>query len=141
MSTLLSDLTSRDPHRIWSATSAVTTLRDPVQLDLLAAQLPEIRAQTAGIDLGGALLPNSERLKFVLHKLEYWRDRTGCLCRLYPDWLQFDPNREAKAGNIRILETNLYERTYTCECALCGTRYTVEEGEYHYTWWKWQPVD
>ncbi|MEV0646394.1 hypothetical protein AB0I28_14135 [Phytomonospora sp. NPDC050363] len=24
-----------------------------------------------------------------------------------------------------------------CECADCGKRFEVEEGEYHYTWWKW----
>ena len=102
MSTLLEDLTSKDPTRIWSASSAVVHLRDPQELDRLAHGIAEIRRTTKGVALGGALFPNAERLRFVLRKLKYHRDRVGCLCQLYPEYLMYDPHKEAAAGNIRI---------------------------------------
>ena len=140
MSALLADLLSGDATRIWSATSAITTLRDAQELDLLAAHLAEIEAKTAGVSLSGALMPNSERLKFALRKLAYWRDKEGCLCRLYPEWLMFDPKKEEAAGNVCILRTKtdrVWTVGYDCRCTICETDYAVEEGEYHYTWWKW----
>ena len=129
MDPLLTDLLSGDAQRIWSATSAITTLRDAQELDTLAAHLAEIQAKTDGVPLGGALMPNSERLKFALRKLAYWRDKEGCLCRLYPEWLMFDPKKEEAAGNIRILRTETdgaWTVGYDCRCAICGTDYAVE---------------
>ena len=99
---MLDDLTYKDPARIWSASSAVAHLRDPQELDRLAQGIAEIRWTTKGEALGGALYPNAERLRFVLRKLEYHRDRVGCLCRLYLGYLMYDPHKEAAAGNIRI---------------------------------------
>lgn len=142
MNTLLQDITSGDSRRIWSSSSAIIHTRDEETLDLLSAYLPEIRAKTAGIDLGGALFPNSEHLKFALRKLEFYKNKTGCLCQLYPDYLMYDPKKEESEGNIRIVNTTYLEGnwvdTYTCECVLCETRFRVEEREYHYTWWGWK---
>ena len=144
MSNLLGDLTSKDPTRIWSASSAVVSLRDPQELDRLAQGVADIRRTTKGIALGGALYPNAERLRFVLRKLEYHRDRVGCLCRLYPEYLIYDPRKEAAAGNIRIEETvyqdGRWVDAYVCVCTICGTHYRVEERESHYTWWGWKPL-
>lgn len=144
MSTLLEDLTSGDAHRIWSSTCAVAKLRDESELDLLCAHLPEIEKKTQGIELGGALFPNSEHVRFALQKLHYYKAKQGCLCRLYPDRLMFDPNQEIEAGNVRLLETidtNQWSIVRVCQCELCGTVFRVEEGECHYTWWKWNIVD
>lgn len=142
MNPLFDDLISRDPQRVWSATSEVTTLRDPQTLDLLAARLPEIRDKTANLELGGALFPNKERLRFAIRKLEYWHAKAGCLCRLYPEYILYNPKQEAKAGNVTLLEeqANAATRETTCQCActVCGTVFTVKEAEYHYTWWQWQ---
>lgn len=144
MSTLLDDLTSGDPTRIWSASSAVVYLRDPQELDVLAQHITEIRRRTKGVELGGALVPNAERLRFVLHKLAYHRDRAGCLCRLYPEHLFYDPQKERTAGNVRIEETVYLDGNwvdgYVCVCTVCATRYRVEEREYHYTWWGWKAL-
>ena len=144
MSTLLEDFTSSDPHRIWSASCAVAKLRDSTELDRLALHLAEIQRKTKGIQLGGMFVPNAEHLRFALHKLTYHRDRRGCLCRLYPERLFFNPQEEAAAGNVRIEGTTYVEGKwvdfYTCVCALCGARYRVEERESHYTWWGWKAL-
>ena len=131
MSTILADLTSGDTRRIHAATWAVIKLRDPVELDRLAAAVPEIERATANMDLGGIIYSNRRSLEFALRKLAYHRDRVGCLCRLYPEILGYDPEKEAEAGNVRIRDTG------RCECVVCGTVFEVEYGEAHASWWEW----
>jgi hypothetical protein len=146
MDALLRDLTSGDAHRVWSACGGIARLREPAALDFLAARLEEIRAATDGVPLGGALLPNAVHLRHALRKLEFWRAREGCLCRLYPEYLFYDPGKEAETGHLRILETRLYQDgpwvdAYICECLDCHARFRVEERESHYTWWGWNPIE
>lgn len=141
---ILDDITSRDPQRVIPAMWAIFRLRDATGLDVLAAALPEIEAATAGLELGGIIHSNDETLGFVLAKLRFHRDRAGCLCELYPDHPFYDPEREAEAGYVRILETLYVGRwpdTYRCECAECGARFDVEHGEQHAEWWKWTKAD
>ena len=142
MTTLLEEITSGDPHRVWSSSCAIIKLRDADELDHLSASLSEIKKKTKHVALGGALFPNAEHLRFALRKLEYHRDRAGCLCRLYPEYLIYDPKREETAGNVSIERTTYIDDkwidAYVCRCTLCGTRYRVEEREYHYTWWGWK---
>jgi hypothetical protein len=136
MSTILEGITSGDSHKIWESACAIATLRDPHELELLSAHLSEIESKTHHVELGGTLFPNKEHLKFALRKLRYYKSGEGCLCRLYPEHLVFDPRREEKAGNIRILEviqTDGWTDFYKCQCVLCGTHFRVQEGEYHYT--------
>ena len=144
MSTLLADLTSGDPHRIWSASCTVAKLRDVEELDRLAQHLPLIWCKTRGVKLGGLFVPNSEHLRFALRKLRYHRAGRGCLCRLYPERLFFNPEDEAAAGNVRIEDTTYVDGKwvdfYTSVCTLCGARYRVEERESHYLWWGWKPL-
>mgnify|MGYP001552114095 CR=1 FL=1 len=141
---LLDDLLSKAPTRIWSASCAIRTLRDSALLAELATHIEQIRTSTQGIDLGGALRPNSSHLNFALRKLEWAQNSEGCLCGLYPLDDLYDPNQEAKAGNIQILSTHYLENGYLdfyeTECALCNTRFRVEEQDYHYTWWSWKAV-
>lgn len=141
MSTL-EDLLSRDTQRVWAASSEVAQTRDAQELTLLADHLEQIQAATDGLDLGGARYPNNERLKFALGKLEFWRSKRGCLCQLYPDYLFYNPEKEQTAGNVRILEQTddavNWKSNYHCECTICGHKYRVESGEYHYTWWQWK---
>ena len=144
MNDLLQDFLSRDAQRIWAASCAVIRERDAAQLDELSAHLPVIRRATYGVELGGALFPNAQHLKFALEKLEFWKEKRGCLCQLYPRYLLFDPKREAQAGNVRILaevvDREQWSSHFSCQCAICGADYSVEEAEYHYTWWQWRPV-
>ena len=139
---LLQDFLSREATRIWAASCEVASSRDAAQLDELAAQSGAIARATSGVELGGALFPNAEHLRFALEKLEFWRDRRGCLCRLYPEYLFFDPHQEQKSGHVSIASETVnreqWTTSYHCECALCQTRYAVEEAESHYTWWQWQ---
>jgi uncharacterized membrane protein len=141
---LLEDITSGDSTRIWSSSCEIVRLRDTAELDRLAASLPEIVSKTGGISLGGAFYPNAKRLKFVFRKLEYHKSRDGCLCQLYSEHQLYDPRREAKAGHVSIDGiTYIDDRwvdAYACTCTLCGTKFRVEEREYHYTWWAWSLV-
>lgn len=137
---IFSDLYSRDADRVIDAMWAIFRLRDADALDTLAAALPGIERATAGLDLGGMVHSNDDTLAFALGKLRHHRDRAGCLCRLYPGHLLYDPEVEAEAGNVRILETRHVEKwldSYSCECTQCGTLFAVEYGEQHVSWWKW----
>lgn len=141
---LLDDLTSKDPTRIWAASSAIRTLRDSVLLAELAAQIEQIRASTQGVELGGVLRPNASHLNFALRKLEWVRNAEGCLCGLYPLDEMYDPDREAEVGNVRRLTTQYLEGGYIdfyeTECTICGACFRVEERDYHYTWWSWKRI-
>lgn len=140
MPTLLEDITSRDSHRIWSSCWDIIKLRDALELDVLAAHLDEIKRQARGIELGGALASNNQVLEFALAKLEYIQNKSGCLCALYPRFDRYNPKEEQTSGNIRIVsETggDTWYPTYLCECAVCGRAFSVDEADYHVTWWKW----
>lgn len=140
--TILQDLTSRDAHRIWSGACAVRNLRDRDELHLLASHISEIREATLDVSLGGALRPNSSHLDFAIHKLEFVKDPSACLCSLYTMDDLYDPAKEQESGNVKILGTTLLDGGwvdfYECECLECGAKYRVEEREYHYTWWAWK---
>jgi hypothetical protein len=141
---ILEDVLSRDPRRIYEAAWAIIRLRAPEALDALAAALPEIRRETDGVELGGMAFPNHASLAFALRKLEHHRDSVGCLCGLYPHFILLDPQVEADAGAVRILDITYIQDKwvdhYTCECTHCASRYEVKEGESHYTWWEWRPA-
>ncbi len=140
MPTLLEDITSRDPHRIWSGSWGIIKLRDTRELDVLVAHLNEIKRETRGIELGGMLFSNDRALKFALAKLKYVKNRTGCLCALYLLFDHYNPNEEQTAGNIRIVSMTGGDTcypAYVCECTLCGRTFSVDEAEYHALWWKW----
>ena len=137
---LLADFLSGDPHRIWSASCAVRTLRDPAVLQHLATHRDRIRASASTVPLGGMVRANSTHLDFALTKLAFVADAAGCLCLLYTRDDLYDPAKEEKAGNVRVVSTVMRERFvdhYLCECTPCGARYRVVEGVSHYTWWRW----
>ena len=142
--TLLADLTSKNPERIWASACAIRTLRDLDELRFLAQHLAEIAASVRDVKLGGALRPNASHVNFALRKLRYVQSASGCLCALYPEDDLFDPNQEHAAGHV-VIHTiryidNKWVDYYDCECCICGKHYRVEEREYHYTWWAWQLV-
>jgi hypothetical protein len=135
---ILAGITSRDTGKVYAAMWALVRLRDEAALDALAAMLPEIEHATAGLDLGGMFYSNNETLAFALRRLRYHRDRTGCLCALYPEFLLYDPEKEAEAGNVSAVETG--RESWRCECTRCEAIFTVQHGEAHASWWKWTPV-
>jgi hypothetical protein len=138
---VLDDILSKDPHRIWSASGAIRHLRDRHELAVLVAHLDDIKQKTQGVPLGGALRPNSSHLDFAIRKLEFLKHSSGCMCELYPMDDLYNPGDEAKAGHVVIEATVLDDAKwvdyYVCRCAFCDRRYRVEEREYHYWWWKW----
>ncbi len=138
---LLSDLTSGDAQRIWSAAWAVIRTRDADTLSFLADQSDEIEAATNGVDLGGMIRSNRESLAFALRKLSFVRARKGCLCELYPGNPGFDPERERRDGHVAILSKVEvpYASKFVCECTRCFRRWSVQEGEHHFAFWEWSP--
>lgn len=139
---LLADLLSRDAHRVWAAACTVNSWRRSQALARLAESLPEIERATAGLDLGGALFSNNERLRQAIATLQAQRDGL-CRCWLYPQFLTYDPPKEEQAGDVAVLSTSPpdWTMTYRCRCTHCGAEYEVEQGEYHLTWWRWRGLD
>lgn len=144
MKKLLDDMLSRDPHRVWSAAGAVIRLRDSAALDVLAVHSDDMRRATGTLALGGAVFPNAEHLRFALRKLEFHRDRQGCLCALYPEYLMYSPHREEQDGHVRIdavtTPQDAWGADLACTCRHCGSRFHVQERESHYTWWGWKAL-
>jgi hypothetical protein len=138
---VLHDITSGDPQRIWKACGTITLSRDEAALARLAAHLPEIRSSTEGVELGGMFRANSVQLAFALRKLEFYGSSHGCSCTLYPEYDMYDPEREAAAGNVRLLGAppSRWGDAWQAECTLCGARYRATVESYHYTWWQWSP--
>ncbi|MGY2897190.1 hypothetical protein [Deinococcus sp. UYEF24] len=136
---LLADLLSRDTQRVWASACAVIRLDDDAALDELTRHLPDIKRRTEHLELGGALFPNAEHLKQALRVLRAHRDGL-CRCQPYSGYLFYNPEKEAEAGRVNILSHTPpdWHMTYSCQCTVCGTNYTVEQGEYHYTWWQWK---
>ncbi|HVK28051.1 MAG TPA: hypothetical protein VM575_06905 [Nocardioides sp.] len=143
-SPLVADFLSGDRSRILSALWEVMRTRDPAVLTPLVTALPAIERATADVDLGGALVSNASNLERAFQRIELFG--TGaCLCTAYPAHQFHDPAKEEHAGHVRIVGTVPNERQWEpdriCECTACGKRYQVEQGEYHYTWWKWTALD
>jgi hypothetical protein len=137
---LLEDFLSDDTRCVMHATWQVIRTRDAEALDPLVAALPRIRRATDHLDLGGALHSNRVSLEHALEKIENHRDKT-CWCANYPGLSFYEPSKEEKSGYVRILSTSEpgWSMTYRCVCVLCGQEFEVEQGDYHYTWWKWVP--
>lgn len=126
-------------HAVWE----VFTSRDPDVFAPLVMALPAIEKATADLDLGGALLSNGANLDHALDRIRLVA-RKQCLCGAYPDHVLYDPAKEKAWGHVRIVEEipmfyngNPDRPKRICECTDCGRRFSVTEGEYHYTWWKW----
>lgn len=122
------------------ATWETVRTRDAALLDPLVRWLPKIRRATDRLELGGALHSNGVSLDHALAKIENYRDRT-CWCANYPGLVFYEPSKEVDSGYVRILSTTEpgWSMTYHCVCAVCGQEFDVEQGDYHYMWWKWVP--
>lgn len=138
MTDTLDDLLSSESHRIWQASWEVIRTRDTVLLENLRAALPTIRRATADVELGGMIRPNRDALDHALRKIRDYRS-WRCWCDDYPRLLAFDPAREEERGHATVLgrDPSGWPATYECECAVCGRRFSVEEGEHHALWWRW----
>jgi len=124
---LLADLLSRDSTRIYLARFPILVTRDEETLSFFAAHRDEIEAARDDVELDTA---SRERLGAVLEKLEFFVSRPGCWCTLYPrSDMQFSPESERVEGHVSILrkEQVWMGYRYVCQCAVCGTRYDVDE--------------
>ncbi|GAB2620822.1 hypothetical protein GCM10027067_35860 [Pseudactinotalea suaedae] len=140
---LLADLLSGEKDRIISAMWEVFATRDREILVPLARYLPKIRQATADVELGGMLASQRSNLEHVLDRLGLVSSG-ACLCAAYPAHQFYDPKKEEGRQHVRIVGTvpnqQQWEPDRICECCDCGARFQVEQGEYHYTWWKWRPL-
>lgn len=134
-SELLGEFLSRDEARISAAIDVVNRSSDTA---LLAPVAAELRAVLAGLRAVDFVIVDGNPVELAVDRLEIVRSG-GCLCATYPR-RNPEPQREADQGWVRIDDE-------TCElggrprrvvsCTSCGTVFDVEEGEYHYTWWRW----
>lgn len=143
--TILDDFLSRDAHRVWSASCYVRKLRDEQELYELARYLNEIHKATEDVELGGGFLENRYHLDFALKKLTAVRDSAVCLCELYPHNYFFNPIDEEDQGyvviTIRVADAVNWAVNYQCVCKNCGNKFSVKQGEYHYTWYRWRKIN
>lgn len=137
---LVQEFLSGDPRRVLHAVWEVVATRDPKVLAPVALAVPAIDRATDDVELGGALASNGRNLGHALERLELFR-KGVCLCAAYLVHQFYDPAKEEARGHVRILDTvpnsRQWEPDRVCACTDCGTRFQVEQGEYHYTWWKW----
>lgn len=141
--TLVDDFSSKDGRRVLHAVWQVFKTRDPEVLEPLVKSFRAIDRATDDLDLGGALLSNGKNLEHALDRIRIFGERR-CLCAAYADHVLYEPAKEEAYGHVRIVEeipvfyNGRPDRPKrVCECVDCGQRFEVEEGEYHYTWWKW----
>ncbi|MCA2016443.1 hypothetical protein LDJ79_09995 [Vibrio tritonius] len=138
---ILDKFTSKNPQQIWSASCEVAKCNNLELLDSLAVDIIAIENATKGITLGGALCPNSYHLEFALKKLRYVKNRAGCLCALYSEYMFFNPIDEEKNGNITITEIVKIDGKWIdyhiCKCNKCHVSYKVEERGGHFAFWSW----
>lgn len=92
----LQKLLSKEPNNIWQACSKIAKSTDIGSLTFLAGYLEEISASVQGIDLGGAMLPNTYHLNFALRKLNYVQEKQECLCALYLNICSFPLSLSSK---------------------------------------------
>lgn len=146
---LVADVLSGERSRVLEAVWRIFSTRDPHLLDGPAAALPQLRAAADDADLGGLLASNNAHLHHVLCRLELYA-RGQCLCAAYDSLDRFDSSmfydveKEAALGHVTIVDTEPvpgWIPIRICVCTDCGRRFRVEEGDYHYSWWKWTEVE
>lgn len=134
-SALMQEFLSRDQKRISAAIDVVNRSGDTA---LLAPVAAELRAVLAALRDADFVIVEGNPVELAVDRLELVQSG-GCLCSTYAR-RSVDPEHEAEHGWVRI-------ESESCElggrpkrvvaCSACGTVFDVEEGEYHYTWWKW----
>lgn len=143
---LVEDFLSRDGRRVLHAVWEVIATRDPAVLAPLAARVASIDHATDDLELGGMLASNGANLQHAIDRIGIFGQRR-CLCAAYAGHQFYDPAKEQARGHVRIVREDAVfvdgrpdRPKRICECADCGQWFSVEEGEYHYTWWKWTPM-
>lgn len=133
-SPVVADLLSGEVERVRKVALAVRTTRDREIFEPLAAALPALETSTyAGVDVDAAF----DRIRIFA--------AGTCLCADYLNRQLYNPETEAAAGHVRIVEERQKQLgarpERLCECSDCGRRFHVEEGDYHYTWWRWTELE
>ena len=139
-SPLVEDFLSGDGKRVLSAVWTVFRTRDPAVLAPVSRALPAIEKATADADLGGVFVSNNANLDHALDRIRLFA-QGRCLCAAYRSHQFYDVEKEEARRHVRVVGTVPNDRQWVpdrvCECLGCGKRFQVEQGEYHYPWWKW----
>ncbi|MCC4241323.1 hypothetical protein [Thalassospira povalilytica] len=140
---ILEHFLSRAPHKVWLASCEIRKLRDRDKLLEISEHLKKIRKETKNVfkNSGPGLLSNDYHLNFALKKLSFIRETEACQCELYPSNMFFNPNKEAEEGFVVITDkmedAQNWSADYRCECTICGNKFSIQQGEYHYTSYHW----
>lgn len=138
--TVLDDLLSQDSERIDRARWTLLRTRDAAVIGPVADRLDEVEAA-----LGERPDPrlDDHGRDHVLDRIRRWR-AGRCLCGAYPHSDRYDVERELAAGHITVSSStpgkDWQGPWWVVACTDCGRRFEVEQGQYHWTWWRWMPA-
>ncbi|TGO05382.1 hypothetical protein [Serinibacter arcticus] len=134
---ILADLVSGDASRALSGSHAVIRA-ERATVEELAPHAVRIDRATDDLDYGGALHSNANHVVQAVRVLQA-AAAGECECTTWHGWLFYEPTKLVAAGKAEILSTSEpgWSMTYECRCTACGATYSVEQGDYHYTWWQW----
>src|SRR5690606_30771249 len=102
---MLSKLTSGDPHQIWSASCEIAECTDIEVLKAVSNHLDLIKKATKSMQLKGGLCPNTYHVEFALSKLEHVRSNARCLCVMFPSNVSYSRLTEQDSGRVTIAVT------------------------------------
>ena len=161
MDPIFQKILSGDVYLLKSALNEITHLRDKNRLNLLVEHIDSIsEAATLILDNNSTLFSfagsppepvyhfNYQGKKypdFAFKKLEFVKNREGCLCELYPISSNYAPIKEEENGNIVSLSKveggeSRWDDYYLCKCSLCESEYKVFYREYHGPWYEWKKI-
>jgi hypothetical protein len=67
----------------------------------------------------------------------------NCICKIYPNWQQFSPEREIEMGFLKMegeprINKEKYQKEYELKCLKCQTKWQSNKIHgYHYPWNEW----
>lgn len=80
-------------------------------------------------------------LDFVLCKLCYWCDGSGCLCQLYLYWMYYQFGCEVVSGYVLFFVIGVVDGGWgdmlDVICIVCGCGWCCIDCEYYVLWWEW----
>ena len=141
---VLSDIMSREPYKVWLAACRIISWgQDPEKIGRLIEYLPQIRAGTEDLDMGGLYQPNQRFINFALRTIEFHHCTTSCPCNLFLEH-SFDPVELNEKGHIKILEREKgdWEMNYISLCRKCAQVYRTKQIESgHFSQFTWVKMD
>ncbi|MGX8852189.1 hypothetical protein [Amedibacillus sp. YH-ame10] len=138
---IIKDIVSRDTTRVWGASCEICSWsQNHNKIIQLIPYYEQIISSSRGLNLGGALAPNSRFLKKAIEIIYFHMGDNGCPCCLLSE--DSNPLQLIEDGYFALDDTyyigdSSCVDSYDIHCKACGSMYQVAPREYHYIWWEW----